>query len=145
MGWYPCCCATSSHSGLALDCAVCLPGTSPAQYQVEIDGMQDRAAFICDDCELLNGTYVVNQTVGGCWYVLSFPPICGYNRIELLVAAWGYYVSFHGLGTGAGPLVFQRIGLSAPRDCRANNVALFPQGFINRCTHLGATCLITAL
>jgi hypothetical protein len=141
----PGCCCEPTSSSAATDCQVCLPGTAPAQYLIQISGMRDRAAFICNDCESLDGAYIVNQTVGGCWYVLDFDPICGYNRIELLVAAWGYYASFHGLGTGAGPLVFQRIGLTAPRDCGVSGLTLIPQGFINRCSHLFATCAITAL
>jgi hypothetical protein len=146
MGWYPCCCVTSSGIG-SLSCVICLPDTSPAQYKVDIDNMHDLASFICDDCEMLNGTYIVNQTVGGCWYVLNFPPICGYNRMELLVAAWGYYVSFSHLGTGPGPgpLTFHRLGFTAPRDCRTDGLSLLPQGFTSVCTHIAATCLITAL
>jgi hypothetical protein len=147
-GAYPCCChagASGGSSGPQLACQVCLPGTSPPRYRVDIAGMKDRAAFICDDCEALDGSYFVEQTIGGCWYVVNFPDICGYNRLELLVAAWGYYVSFYGLNTGAGPLAFQRLGLSAPRDCRADGLSLSPEGFFGRCTHQTATCVITAV
>jgi hypothetical protein len=144
MGWYPCCCPPVTSSPNQIHCDVCLPGTTPPRYQIDIAGMHDIFVLICGDCESLDGTYVLNQ-VGGCYYLIDFPPICGYNRLELLVVAHGYFATFFGMGTGTGALGYHRIPQTAPRDCRVSGLSLMPYGFTDRCTHLGSTCLLTAL
>jgi hypothetical protein len=146
-GGYPCCCHGPGSGGSSVPqgaCDVCLPGTSPPRFRVDINGMHDILALFCDDCESLDGTYLLDRAGNGCYYVVDFPAVCGYNRLELLVAAHGYFATFLGLATGAGALGYHRIPQTAPRDCRVSGLALLPYGFTDRCTHLGSTCLITA-
>ena len=42
------------------ECGICMTGTAPASFQVELDGLVDGVLFVpCTDCDELNGTYTV--------------------------------------------------------------------------------------
>ncbi|MGE0609282.1 MAG: hypothetical protein AB7O62_19480 [Pirellulales bacterium] len=144
---FPCCCPTdsSSHSSAALaECVSCLPGTTPASYQIDVVNMRDRFAVLCEECELLDGSYVVHP-VGSCWYAVEFPPVCGYYRLELLVAPGAYYVTFIRLGGSPSTLGYDRLGLSFPRDCREHALPILATGGPGHCDHYASTVQITAL
>ncbi len=144
---FPCCCRTEGSSGssaITSDCVSCLPGTTPALYQIDILNMRDRFALLCDDCELLDGSYVVHP-IGSCWYAVEFAPICGYYRIELLVAPGGYYVTFIRPGPGPSTLGYARLGLSFPRECREHALTIPSTGGPGNCDHFSSLCRITAL
>lgn len=144
---HPCCCHPPGSSGSSVappDCLVCLPGTSPERYQIDVQGMRNRFAILCADCPHLDGSYIV-QRLASCYYGVDFPPVCGYSRIELLVAATAYYVTFILGGGVPGALDYQRVAMPFPRDCREHALPIFPVGFLGNCDHMASTCKITAL
>ena len=144
---FPCCCHTDDSSGSSADpaaCVICHGGTTPQRYQIDILGIRDRFAILCDVCELLDGSYIVHP-VGSCWYAVEFPPVCGYFRLELLVAPGAYFVTFIKPGPGPGSFGYARLGMTFPRDCRENALSLIPGGGPVTCDHSLSTCKITAL
>lgn len=133
-------CSSSGNS----NCPVCLGGTTPDQYRIDIVGMRDRFAILCNICATLDGSYVVSP-VGSCWYAVEFPAVCGYNRIELLLAPGAYYVSISKSGAGVDSLRYALFGMAFPRDCRVSGVWIPSTGGPGTCDHFFSTCHITAL
>ena len=151
-GGYPCCRdaagSTQTPPRVALPCLACQPGTTSAEYQVDIAGMIDRLVFICDDCELLNGVFILPQ-IDACFWRLHLDPVCGYSRMDLSVfgVTSGVIWELQIVNVSSSPsiLVFSRFVSGTPSDCRVTGLTLNPQGQPGNCQHQMALASITAL
>jgi hypothetical protein len=130
--WYPCCCpgmgstvpGSSLKPGSSLDhhfgqrgssgrvaCACCNDGVAPLQVQVEALGIVPGDQFTCDECEDLNGTYILTWLSAAeyatyclpsdtkCAWGLTFGAICSRNKAHLYMTCTSFptqsvYLSF---------------------------------------------------
>ena len=83
MPWMPCCCCRY--------CPHCADGFAPGQWQVEIEGILPASPPGCQQCEQLNGAYVLEPSgsvppLGACGWSLTLPEaICGVGTVRLSV------------------------------------------------------------
>jgi len=83
VAWMPCCCCRY--------CPHCADGFAPRQWQVEIEGIVPALPSGCQQCEQLNGAYVLEPSgsvppLGACGWSLTLPEaICGVSTLRLSV------------------------------------------------------------
>jgi hypothetical protein len=151
-GGYPCCrdAAGSTQAPVreALPCLACQPGTTAAEYQVDITGMIDRSIFRCEICDLLNGTFVLSQ-IDTCLWRLNFDPICNYSRMDLAVLTQNtgviWELKIMDPSTSENILVLARFVSGVLSNCRVTALTLSAQGQPGNCQHQLAMASITGL
>ncbi len=140
------------------NCTQCDIGTTPAQLQVVISGVQNQD---CPNCvATFNGTFVLDQVATGfpvgdccCWEYSLGATVCNATHLFAAIYPSGAFLWFLvAWGTGCATFTttatewFRSFGIAFSTDCQWVNLNVgFARDIGSQCDGSGSTCLVTAL